>query len=189
MTRKTTVFEEWSWFKVNKLGVVLGIALNLYTSVEKGLKLKARKFDGLIATFVEVRGIKTCQKLSAGEDWRCVKYVQIRSFFWSVFSGIRTEYGDIRSISPYLVRMWENTDQKKLRIEHFSRSVDAEIFEWSTILIILRKSTGCKFCENFDKTLNKIQQNSWERHFYRVLQHHEKNDKFVLYYAIFIFGS
>ena len=27
----------------------------------------------------------------------CVECVQIRSFFWSVFSRIRTEYGEIRS--------------------------------------------------------------------------------------------
>ena len=39
-----------------------------------------------------------------------VKTVQMRSFFWSVFSGTRTEYGKIRSISPYAVRMWGNTD-------------------------------------------------------------------------------
>ena len=35
--------------------------------------------------------------------------VQIRSFCWSVFSRIRTEYGKIRSISPYSVQMRENT--------------------------------------------------------------------------------
>ena len=29
--------------------------------------------------------------------YHCVKSVQIRSFFWSVFSCIRTEYGDLRS--------------------------------------------------------------------------------------------
>ena len=46
----------------------------------------------------------------------CVKSVQIRSYFWSVFSHIRTEYGVIRSISPYSVLMQENTDQKELRI-------------------------------------------------------------------------
>ena len=46
----------------------------------------------------------------------CVKSVQIRSFFWSAFSRIRTEYGEIRSISPYLFPKRENTDQKKLRI-------------------------------------------------------------------------
>ena len=40
----------------------------------------------------------------------------IWSFFWSIFSRIRTEYGEILRISPYSVRMRENTDQKKLRI-------------------------------------------------------------------------
>ena len=37
-------------------------------------------------------------------------------FFWSVFSRIRTEYGEILRTSAYSVQMWENTDQKKLRI-------------------------------------------------------------------------
>ena len=32
-------------------------------------------------------------------------------FFWSVFSRIWTEYGEISSISPYWARMRENTDQ------------------------------------------------------------------------------
>ena len=47
---------------------------------------------------------------------RYVKIVQIRSFFWSVFSRTRAEYGDIQSKSPYSARVPENTDQKKLRI-------------------------------------------------------------------------
>ena len=34
--------------------------------------------------------------------------VQIRSFFWSVFFCIWTEYGDLRSKSPYSVRIHEN---------------------------------------------------------------------------------
>ena len=46
----------------------------------------------------------------------CVKSAQILSFFWSVFSHIRTEYGEILRISPYLIRMQENVVQKKLRI-------------------------------------------------------------------------
>ena len=38
------------------------------------------------------------------------------------YSRIRTEYWEIRSISPYSVRMRENTDQKKLRIwTHFTQ--------------------------------------------------------------------
>ena len=34
------------------------MALNFYTSVVKGLKLKVRKFEELIRTFVEVTGEK-----------------------------------------------------------------------------------------------------------------------------------
>ena len=41
------------------------------------------------------------------EHFHCVK-----SVFWSAFSRIWTEYGEIGSISPYSVRMWENADQK-----------------------------------------------------------------------------
>ena len=55
MTRKTPFFEEWSWFKVNNLGLTLVTNLKFY-SVTKGLKLKIRKFLGLIPTFVEVTG-------------------------------------------------------------------------------------------------------------------------------------
>ena len=58
--------------------------------------------------------------LSSVKAWRynrhCVKSVQIRSFFWSVFSRIRAEYGEILCIPPYSVRMRENTAQKKLLI-------------------------------------------------------------------------
>ena len=52
--------------------------------------------------------------------FHCVKSGQIRSFFWSVFSRIRTEYGEMQSISPYSVWMRENTDQKKHRIRTLS---------------------------------------------------------------------
>ena len=48
--------------------------------------------------------------------FQCVKSVQIRSFFWSVFSLIRTEFGDLRSKSPCSIRIMENTDQEKLRV-------------------------------------------------------------------------
>ena len=45
-----------------------------------------------------------------------MKSVQIPSFFWSVFSSIRTEYGDLLRKSQYSVQMQENTDQKELHI-------------------------------------------------------------------------
>ena len=43
--------------------------------------------------------------------------------FWFVFSRIRTEYGEIRSISPYSVRMRQNTDQNNSEYGNFLRSV------------------------------------------------------------------
>ena len=56
LTRKTNFFEGCYWFKFNKLGLALAMTLKFYTSVEKGLKLKVRKFWGLIRMLVEVTG-------------------------------------------------------------------------------------------------------------------------------------
>ena len=39
--------------------------------------------------------------------------------FWSAFSRIRTEYGKIIRVSPYSVRMRENTDQSNSEYGHF----------------------------------------------------------------------
>ena len=72
----------------------------------------------------------------------CVKSVQIRSFFWSVFSRIRTEYREILSIYPYSVPMRENADQKKLRIwTIFTRwhSQKLSIFSGQPLLILLHQ--------------------------------------------------
>ena len=42
--------------------------------------------------------------------------------FWSAFSRIRTAYGEIRSISPYSVRMQVKADKNNSKYGHFSRS-------------------------------------------------------------------
>ena len=63
MTRKTAFFEGWSWIKFNNLGPALDKNLKFYTSLAKGLKLKVKKFWGLVSTFVEVAG----EKLVGGE--------------------------------------------------------------------------------------------------------------------------
>ena len=44
-------------------------------------------------------------------------------FFWSVYSRIRTEYGEIFRISPYSVRMWKYTDQENSEYGHLLCSV------------------------------------------------------------------
>ena len=52
----------------------------------------------------------------------CVERRPYPEFFWSVYSLIRTKYGQIRSIPTYSVRIRENTDQKISKYGHFSRS-------------------------------------------------------------------
>ena len=63
-----------------------------------------------------------------------VKKVQIRSFFWSVFSRIRTEYGEILSIFPYSVRMQENAGKMRTGItpntDIFYAASDIPNFSW-----------------------------------------------------------
>ena len=60
----------------------------------------------------EYKDIKSC-------DTHSRKNVLIWSSFWSVFSRIWTKYGDLLRVSPYLVQIKENTDQKKLCIWTF----------------------------------------------------------------------
>ena len=80
-------------------------------------------------------------------EFDCVKRVQIRSFFWSVFSCIRTEFGDLLRKSPYSVRIQENTDQKKLRIWKFF--TQCFFVSSSTCLnFLLKKNYVCFFVEN-----------------------------------------
>ena len=87
--------------------------------------------------------------------------------FWSAFSHVRTEYGEIRSISPYLVRMRENADQNKSECGHFLRSaklcyqlnLPSNKFYWKScieksknsfiIVLISTKFYGSTFTFNF----------------------------------------
>ena len=60
--RKKQFFVGYTCFKFNNLGLVSGMALTLYTSVAKVLKLEVRNYRELIPTFVEVTG----EKLTGG---------------------------------------------------------------------------------------------------------------------------
>ena len=55
---KTTFLKRWSCFKFNTFEEPLGMTLKFYTSVEKGLNLKDKRFLGLIPMFVELTGEK-----------------------------------------------------------------------------------------------------------------------------------
>ena len=62
--------------------------------------------------------------------------------FWFVFYGIWTEYGEILRISPYSVRMRENTHQNSSEYGHFLRSVTDELLE------IIVEQTNLYFQQN-----------------------------------------
>ena len=57
--------------------------------------------------------VRTCQSLTLRE--KC-PYSEL---FWSAFSRIQSEYGEILRISPYSVRMRENADQNNSEYGHF----------------------------------------------------------------------
>ena len=82
MTRKTTFYEGWYWFRFNNLGLALIMVLEFYCSMAKRLKLKVRKFWGQIPTFEEVTGENlnncACQYFSLSH--------KIMSTWWSFLS-------------------------------------------------------------------------------------------------------
>ena len=92
LTRKTAFFEEWPWFKFNNLELALGTKLKFCINVTKWLKLKARKFGGLIPTFVEVTGEKLVRGAFCSQpSWIGLKTILLRSFlvsFWTFFNTI-----------------------------------------------------------------------------------------------------
>ena len=61
--------------------------------------------------------------------------------FWSVFSCIWTGYNKIRSISPYSIGMWENTDQNYFEYRHFLRSGRTPIIFHSLLISFLDQLT------------------------------------------------
>ena len=58
MTRKINFLEGCSWFNSIMCDWAPGMVLEFYTSVSKGLILKARRFLGLILVFAEIKGEK-----------------------------------------------------------------------------------------------------------------------------------
>ena len=67
-----------------------------------------------------------CKKGVKTEIYRKItlrKKCPYSELFWSAFSRIRTEYGEILRISPYSVRMRGSSDQNNSEYGHFSRSV------------------------------------------------------------------
>ena len=99
-----------------------------------------RLLESDIYFHVSVKWCGAHLKLGASRCKRC-PYSEL---FWSVFSNMRTEYGEIRSIFPYSVRMRENTDQNNSEYGYFSRSAYERKFGTyhSISILIFRVSLG-----------------------------------------------
>ena len=53
-------------------------------------------FCFLLHNFEEFSRLKYLLKVSGPQEQHCVNSVRIRSFLWSIFSRMWTEYGDLR---------------------------------------------------------------------------------------------
>ena len=67
---------------------------------------------------------------------------------FGVISRILTEYGEIRSLSPYSVWMRENTDQNNSEYDHFSRSAILRIFDIIEYHLMLNPQLNLKSFKN-----------------------------------------
>ena len=84
------------------------ILWKLFTNVDQNANVIEKYKEH--ASIIVIKNAFSCQLISF-EAVR-VKSIQIRSYFWSVFFCIRTEYGNLRCKSPYLVQILEHKDQK-----------------------------------------------------------------------------
>ena len=80
---------------------------------------------------------------------RCEK-CPYSELLWFAFSRIRTEYGEIRSISPYSVEIRENADQNNSEYGNFLRSV----FKKSQILSNMISNNIYNKSQHFDIDVN-----------------------------------
>ena len=101
---------------------------HLCVAVEAELKCSLESFSGEFCRIHRKKVFNFVQKQTPTQvifshtlrdKWR---------FFWSVFSRIQTEYGDLQSTSPYSVQIRENTYQKKLHIQAFYAVIFQTIF-------------------------------------------------------------
>ena len=65
--------------------------------------------------------------------------------FWSAFSRIRTEFGEVRSISPYSAQMLEDVDQIDSEYGHFLRSESSEYASkqlWNSVMVFFDENSA-----------------------------------------------
>ena len=84
--------------------------INLLDNIEQDIGLKLLMNHEQYAPFTNC--ISKTNNTQVNDAEHFVKSVTVRSYFWSVFSCIRTEYVDLLLKSLYSVRIQENTNLK-----------------------------------------------------------------------------
>ena len=134
------------------LGLAQGTNLKFYTRVAKGIKLKVKKFWGLIPTFVEITG----KKLVGGGGFfpsSILNRVNPNLVSWMGFLGV-------------LFEVWEGKINKKLKVWYVSKHkyVVSENMPVSTkILLILLMSAFCSKKSAFFGKISTFTQSSGVR--------------------------
>ena len=86
-------------------------------------------YHKMLCAFVKATFTKDKRKFMNYRCFKSLSKVSLRKkcpyseFFWSPFSRILTEYGEILRISPYSVQMPENTDQNNFEYGQFLRTM------------------------------------------------------------------
>ena len=128
------LFEQFAYFRISNFLTQIwsfkdyNLSIDTFHRLTRNSSMKPRSLFCLFwATYslnfiiaIGFNGVKVhCAFLTKTENNR-VKGVQLRSFFWSVFFLLWTEYGNLRR---NLRRMQENADQKNSVIGQFLRNV------------------------------------------------------------------
>ena len=83
--------------------------------------------------------------------------------FWSAFSHIWTEYGEIQSISPYSVWMWENANQSNSEYRHFVCSASqSRIFHKMSCETFWMLVSAHVYRTHFEFTQNLLATKMWK---------------------------
>ena len=131
--------------KVQTIKLACNIGLYYFAEAQRQGEYKFGSFSYYALKFFRKKtSFLLFEKFCKGTKWmisfvlshvtsHCVKSVQIWSYFWSIFSCIQTEYGEIRSIQSeyWKIRIWNNSV-----FGHISRSDQQTYWQGSDLKLI-----------------------------------------------------
>ena len=103
------------WYKNGNITVE-----STYRNVDVQIKSRFPDLMSILLSRVDSKRVAITVKLNS-----LCPYPEL---FWSAFSRIRNEYGEILRIFPYSVRMRENADQNNSEYGHFLRREKQRVY-------------------------------------------------------------